>query len=592
MAYLANSEDSRNSYQSVKRVRILYGLLLLILAVFFVRVFYLQVIRYDHYKSAALSDQLKQYEVPATRGTILAYDGDKTIPIVLNEKLYTLYADPVFIKDVPKTAAKVAEIIGGSEARYAELMRTPDSRYQILAKKLTEKQHDAIMKLEYPGLGTQRQDYRTYPQGTLASQVLGFVNDEGKGSYGVEQAMNTTLKGAAGELKAITDVRGVPLAANSGNIQKPASPGENIVLTLDIAMQKQLEIILAEGAKKAKSNAASAVILDAQTGAVKAMANVPTYDPAKFFEVEDGSVFTNSAAAKPIEIGSIMKPLTTAAALDKRVIRADQSYADPAKWKIDEFTITNVEEGKSPGTRTITDILNLSLNTGVTWQLMQMGGGKINAQARGIWYDYMTNKYRFGKPTGIEQGFEADGYVPKPADTGAGINLAYANTTFGQAMTATPLQVAAAYAAVVNGGTYYKPHIVAGTLDSQDNLRAAKPVVVGSKVVAGHVSESLIPMMQYTLDRHNPVPKFDQNRYMVGGKTGTAQIAKQGGGYEENEFNGTYAGFVGGKDPQYVIVVFVEKPKIAGYAGSQAAQPIFVSLAHMLINNSWVSAKN
>ncbi|MDB5181431.1 MAG: putative Peptidoglycan glycosyltransferase, partial [Candidatus Saccharibacteria bacterium] len=202
MAYLASSEG--NTYQSIKRIRIWYALLILVMAIFLVRVFYLQVIRYDHYKNAALSDQLKQYQVPATRGSILGYDGDKTLPIVLNEKLYTLYADPAFIKDAPKVARDVTNIVGGDTDKYEKLMRTKDSRYQILAKKVTEEQKDKITKLEHPGLGTTRQDYRTYPQGTLASQVLGFVNDEGVGSYGIEQALNDKLKGQAGELKAIT----------------------------------------------------------------------------------------------------------------------------------------------------------------------------------------------------------------------------------------------------------------------------------------------------------------------------------------------------------------------------------------------------
>ena len=590
MAYSAAPEG--NSNQTIKRVRIWYVFLLVVMAVFLIRLFYLQVIRHDYYKTAALSDQLKQYEVPAARGTILAYDGDRTIPIVLNEKLYTLYADPVFIKDVPKAAGQVTAITGGNQSRYEELMRTKDSRYVILAKKLTEAQKEKIAALEQPGLGTQRQDYRTYPQGTLASQVLGFVNDEGKGSYGVEEALNDKLKGKAGELKAITDVRGVPLAANATNLQKPAVPGENIVLTIDIAMQKQLESILAKGVAAAKAEAGSSVIMDVSTGAIKAMANFPSYDPAKYFEVEDAALFSNNAAGRPIEVGSIMKPLTTAAALDKGAIRADQTYADPAKWKVDDFTITNVEEGKSPGTRSITDILDLSLNTGATWELMQMGGGKINAQARNTWYGYMSERYRFGKLTGVEQGYEATGYVPKPEDTGSGINLTYANTTFGQAMTATPLQMASAFSAVLNGGTYYQPHIVDGTIDTEGKVSKTKPKVVRAGVVSGRAGDDLIPMMQYTVNTHNFSPRFDQSRYMVGGKTGTAQIAKEGGGYEENLFNGTYAGFVGGGEPQYVIVVFVQKPKIAGYAGSQAAQPIFGSLAHMLINNSYVNAKN
>jgi cell division protein FtsI (penicillin-binding protein 3) len=596
MAYLSQSpqsgKNSQDNYRSVKRVRVWHIFLIFVLSVFFVRLFYLQIIRHEHYKTAALSDQLKQYEIPATRGVILAQDGDQLIPIVLNEKLYTIYADPSFIKDTGKAADLVASVVGGDKNEYSEAMRDKKSRYAILAKKVTEDQKNKILKPELPGIGAQRQDYRTYPQGQLAAQLLGFVNNEGKGVYGIEQGMNDRLRGTAGELRAITDVRGVPLASNQDNVQKPAVSGQDLALTIDIAMQKQLENLLKKGVERSKSDSASALVMDVRDGSVKAMANFPTYDPAKFNEVENGDVFNNGAVTKPIEVGSIMKPLTTAAALDKGVIRANQTYADPAKWKVDEFTITNVEEGRSAGQRSITDILNMSLNTGATWELMQMGGGQINGKARTTWHDYMTNHYRFGLETGIEQGFEAAGQVPGPKDTGAGIDLTYANTTFGQAMTATPVQMAGAMSAVVNGGTYYQPRLVAGTVDEQGNLRAAKPVVSASGVVSQKAANELIPMMQYTIDHHSPNPPFDQARYTVGGKTGTAQIAKPGGGYYDDLFNGTYLGFVGGDKPQYVIAVFMHKPRVAGYAGYQAAQPVFVDLAHMLINNSFVTPKN
>ncbi len=582
---------AEEDYRSVRRVRIWYAVLLLILAVFVVRLFYLQVIQHDYYKNAALSDQLKQYEIPASRGTILARDGEQTLPIVMNQKLYTLYADPAHIKDAPKAAADVARIIGGNTARYEELMRTRNSRYVILAKKLTPELQARIMALEHPGLGTQRQDYRTYPQGTLASQLLGFVNEEGRGTYGIEQELDKEFRGTSGELKAITDVRGVPLAASAGNTQKPAKPGRDVVLTVDVAMQKQLETILMNGVKRSKAQTGNALIMDVQTGAVKAMANYPSYDPAKYYEVENGSLFANGTVSNAIEVGSIMKPLTTVAALDARAVKKDQTYHDPAKYRIDDFTITNIEEDGGPGTRSITDILNLSLNTGVTWLLMQMGGGTINQKARSIWYEYMTDKFRLGKPTGVEQGYEAAGFIPRPENNGAGINLTYANTAFGQAMTATPIQMAAALSAVLNGGTYHKPHLIEQFVDANGKREIKRPEVIKRNVVSKKASAEVIPMMQYIIEHRNLNPKFDQSRYMVGGKTGTAQIAKPGGGYYKDDYNGTYLGFVGGATPKYVIVVFVEKPKVPGYAGSAAAQPIFVDTARMLINNSFVSAK-
>jgi cell division protein FtsI/penicillin-binding protein 2 len=220
-----------------------------------------------------------------------------------------------------------------------------------------------------------------------------------------------------------------------------------------------------------------------------------------------------------------------------------------------------------------------------------MGGGNINEKARKTWYDYMANRFRFGKETGVEQGYEAAGYVPSPKNNGAGINLTYANTSFGQAMTATPLQMAAVMSAIMNGGTYYQPRLVDSIESASSEKQTVKSKILKSGVVAPKIAGQLGPMMEYTVQQKNIRPKFDSSLYRVGGKTGTAQIAKPGGGYYDDQFNGTYLGYVGGDEVQYVIAVAMIKPKIGGYAGSAAAMPVFADLAHMLINNSHVTPK-
>lgn len=583
----------QGSRSAILRVRVVYALVALVIGVFLVRSFYLQVIRHDFYKKAALTDQLREYQIPAARGVISAHNGDSVVPIVLNQKLYTVYADPTLVKKHSQAAETLAANLGGSASDYETKLRTKGTRYVVLAKKVSVDAKTAILKHKYPGIGAQETTYRTYPNGALASQLLGFVNNDGTGVYGVEQALNRKLSGTAGQLKAVTDINGVPLAANSDNIETAATPGDNVTLTIDVAMQKQLEGILQEGLKKAKSDKGSAVIMDPNNGAIKAMANWPTYDPSNYGDVSDSSVFNNAAVSSPLEVGSIMKVLTAAAALDQGAVTAGQTYQDPASWMVDEFKITNIEEDGGPGTKSITDILNLSLNTGATWLLMQMskpGGTEINKKGREAWYDYMSNHYRLGKETGVEQGYESAGVIPDPND-GYARDLKYANTTFGQGMTATPIQMAAALSAVVNGGTYYQPHLVEQTVDASGHATNVKTKVVQKNVVSSRVSHEIQDIMEYTVEHHYLRPAFNHGKYGVGGKTGTAQIAKQGGGYKDNDFNGTYMGYVGGDEPEYVIVVFVQEPKIAGYAGSQAAQPIFGSIGHMLIDNFGVAPK-
>jgi cell division protein FtsI/penicillin-binding protein 2 len=592
---MAPKTETVNTAHAVRRVRVWYALIAAALVIFGLRLFYLQVIRYGHYKDAALSDQLKQYEIPASRGEILIHNGNAVVPIVLNQKLYTLYVDPTFVKHPDKYAQAVAKIIGGQPDDYKARLTKKGTRYQILGKKLTEAQSAQIASLKFPGLGTEEQEYRTYPQGQLASQLLGFVNGSSVGQYGVEQALNKELAGTPGQLKAITDVRGVPLAASKDNIQKAPQNGDNVTLTINMAMQAHMEQILQAEAQKTKSQLLSAIIMDPKTGQIKAMANYPTFDPTRLNDVTDPSVFQNAVVSHPIEPGSIMKTLTTAAALDQGVVTPTTSFYDPARWTVDGYTITDIEEDGGARQQNIQSILALSLNTGATWELMQMGGGQINIKGINAWHDYMVNHFLLGRETGVEQGYEATGYVPADNPKQPALGLTYANTSFGQGVTVTTLQMAAAISSVLNGGTYYQPTLIDQTTTPDGKTVKHQPKVLKRGVVSPKVSSDMVPLMEGVVKQYRnegfSFMKFDP-KYSVGGKTGTAQVAQPSGGYSATVFNGTYLGFVGGNTPQYVICVFNNKPTVGGYAGSWAGQPVFADLAHMLINNGFVTPKN
>ncbi len=583
---------SQKTPNTLMRVRTWYIVLVGIFGLIILRLFYLQIIRHDYYRNTALLGQYKEYEIAPERGVIEAHDGDRVVPIVLNEKKFTLFVDPKYVKDIPDTADRIQKVIGGSADKYTKAMKT-DSRYVIIQKKLSRETAKKIDDLGILGVGTRAESYRTYPQKNFASQVLGFVNDEGQGKYGIEQALDSELKGTPGQLKAITDAKGVPLVANDDNVITQPKEGDRVVLSIDISMQQQLEQILKQGLSNASSKSGSVLVMDPKNGQIKAMANYPSYDPAKFSGVTDIGIFNNEAVSSPLEVGSIMKPLTAAAALDTNSVKPNQSYYDPSFFKVDNETITNIEEDGGAGTRSVSDILTLSLNTGATWLLMQMGGGNINEKARTTWHDYMVNHYQLGKKTKVEQGYEEPGYIPDPKK-GYGLNIQYANTSFGQGMSATPLQMGSALSSVVNGGTYYKPTLVDKTVNNEGAEKNNKPLVVAKDVVSPATSKTMIKFLEGVVEKNYQLYKMKQLRsnYSIGGKTGTAQIARPEGGYYEDRFNGMFMGFVGGDKPEYVIVVRVNDPRIAGYAGSQAAAPIFSSTVDMLINNFAVSPRS
>lgn len=567
------------------RIAILAAGFVLVGAVFLWRLFYLQIIKHDYYQTAALSKQLKEYQIEPQRGIIEAYNGDRVVSLVLNEERFTLFADPTFVTKEEDVALKIAAITKADKNDLLEKLKNKNTRYAVLAKKLTKEQAKEVDNLKdrdkIKGIGVRSTSQRTYPEGNLAAQLLGFVNEEGEGQYGIEGYLDEELTGEPGLLKAITDADGVPLVANTDNVIKAPANGERVRLTLDVAMQRKMEELLKAGLDHAKAKEGGIVIMEAETGAVKAMANWPSYSPENYSQVSDVALFNNAMVSTPMELGSIQKPLTMGAALDTESVAANTWYSDPNTKRVGDKVISNaINYGAAE--RSVQEILEKSLNTGAVYLLEQMGGGEINEKGRKTLYEYLVDHFRFGKLTGIEQQGEQEGYIPSP-DDGFGLNIQFANMTFGQGMNVTPLQHAAAFNASINGGTFYRPRLVDSYIDASGKEASVGPDVLAQSVVQSSVSDTLRNMLEATVRVNGFFT--EKAGYKVGGKTGTAQIPRPEGGYYEDKYNGTYIGYVGGKTPQYIVSIRVIEPKIAGFSGSQAAAPIFTSVAQSLIDN-------
>lgn len=571
--------------QSLNRI---YGLriFLIVMGVLLIaRLFYVQIVRHDYYQGQALAEHLKKYEIPAPRGIIRLSDKQATVPIVLNEQRYTIYADPKYVEDAQATASELVGIIGGDKQRITEKLQSK-TRYVILAKKLTKDQADRVIALELKGIGKKETSVRTYPQGTLASQLLGFVNDDAKGQYGLEGYFDEELAGKAGVERAVTDVKGVPLAVNSDNVLKKAEPGSDITLTVDIGMQRIAEDALKNGIDRTKAVRGSVVILEANTGAVKAMANYPTYDPSQYDKIEDIGVFTNNTISGSWEPGSVIKPLLMGTAFTEGTASPDTTYSDAGYVQVDDRKITN---SVSWGAQTMSfwDVLSKSLNTGAVQALKTLGNGELNEKARETWHRYLTEHYHFGTETGVEQSGEASGIVGSPTE-GDGLNVRYANMAFGQGFTVTPLQLAAAYASLVNGGTYYQPTIVASR-SVEGKVETFSPKVVSQNAVSEQASTQVRAMLQRTLESNNK--SAVRAGYVLGGKTGTAEEADSNGAYREDYYNGAYAGFIGGDKPEYIMVVRLDEPKTPGFASTEAAKT-WAEISNKLLDNFALKPKS
>lgn len=549
------------------------------------QLFLVQIVRHDYYTAEALAEHVKKFEIPAKRGIISLSDGYGATPVVLNETKYIVYADPKFVQDTEAAATKLQSVIGGNTADIKDLL-TSNSRYVILAKKIDEAQSKRIEELKIKGVGLKEISVRSYPQGTVAAHVLGFVNDDGKGQYGFEEYYNDQLAGKSGQQKIITDVNGVPLAINNDSVQTQPDPGAAVTLSLDIRLQRIIEEKLKEGVERTQAEKGSAVLIDPNTGQVKAMADFPTFDPSQYANQEDLGVFTNTAISAPYEPGSVMKPIMLSTALQEGSVTRNTTYFDPGYKKIADTTVTN-SENYGARVMTMDDILTKSLNTGAVHLFQSLGGGEITDASRRTWYDYLTLHYLFNKPTGIELANEQGGKILPPEDNGAGINVTYANMAFGQGLTVTPMQLAAAYSALINGGTYYQPTIIS-EYEKDGQMVKQEPKVVNDNVISDEVSATVKDILAKTLEINNK-PALRAG-YTLGAKSGTAELADGNGNYREDTYNGTYIGYIEGKKLEYVMIVRLDKPKTSGYASRQAAI-VWAQISNEIFNSIAIEPK-
>jgi len=574
------------------RPRLLAILTLVIMTIFVGRLFYLQIIQHDYYVTEANKEQLKQLVIPAKRGEIYAMDSGNPVKVVLNETVYTVFADPKVVEK-PNDIVDVIHKVAGGNARadLDKLLAKKESRYQILATKVTRKQAELMKDAHLKGLGFQEESQRVYPEGQLAAQTLGFVDAEGKGRYGIEQALNDRLTGRDGLLQSVTDVSNVPLTIGNNNINKPAKNGDNVVMTLDRNVQAYSEKALSNGLQAIKNRlktsetpVGSVMVMDPQSGKVLAMANMPTYNPAEFTKVQDAAAFNNGTVSAPYEPGSDIKTLTVATGLDKGVIQPNSTYNNTDSIKVEDRTITNATKGQT-GTITMQHALNYSLNTGMVTIAQRLGdGSNITRGARDTMYQYFHDKFGLGELTGIELAGEAPGTVIPPTDSDGGA-VRYSNMAFGQGMDVTMVQVCAAFSTIINGGTYYTPTVIGGTMSDDGTSFAPAPAKAPRPSMVSTDTSNKVRAMVHEA-RSAFYAAQDKKGYYVGGKTGTSQTIENGH-YVDNQTVGTYLGFGGdtgsAQGPKYVIMVQVSG-KGMNLAGNTDALPIFTDISNWIID--------
>ncbi len=564
------SNDKNKSYNF--RIYILFFLVFISALAIIFRLYNLGVSAHGYYQKLADNQHSIFKKLVPKRGEIYLKDNGKLYPVAVNKQTKMVYAVPEEIDDPAKTAKILAKILSLDEEKLRASFSQSNSAYKVVKHRLDENEIEAIKNVKLRGIHLVNETYRYYPAQKLASQVVGFVgwrkNNFG-GRYGIENYFDTQLKGQKGDLYQNHDNSGNWVSISKKEIT-PAKNGESIVLTIDHTIQYETEKMLQSAVEKFKAKGGTIVVMNPNNGKILAMASYPNFDPNDYGKVEDMKVFRNLAVSSPYECGSVFKTITLAAALDNDKVTPETTYTDTGVVRSAGYAIRNADL-KAHGVQTMTQVLERSLNTGAVYMEQLLGNKNFADYAR---------RFGFGQKTGIELPGENAGNISNLNNLKR--NIQFYTASFGQGITVTPLQLAVAYSAIANGGKMMKPQIIDKIVSANGDEKKTLPQEVRrviSQKAALQTAQVLRKVVSEGEGKRAGVPG-----YLVGGKTGTAQVASSTQrGYTQGESIGSFAGFAPVNDPQFTIVVRIDDPKTVEWAESSAA-PTFGELMKFLLN--------
>jgi cell division protein FtsI/penicillin-binding protein 2 len=445
-----------------------------------------------------------------------------------------------------------------------------------IASRIEPEQSRRLSAMHLADTFLQPRTWRIYPQGTTASQILGFVQESDQtsaGVYGIERQYNALLAGKPGSFTAETDLNGDPLVVGA-SAEQLAVPGADLTLTINSTIEYMAETGLANAIQQLNAESGSVVVLNARTGAVVALAGAPSFDPNQYgsFANTRGclgteEVFLNPALYCAYEPGSTMKAVTMAAALDQGLITPDTTVYDPGFISFPDAAVVRNWEDRGYGTETMTQVLEHSANVGSAYVAHTILG-----PAR--YYPYLS-RFGFGQLTGIDSKEEVGTYR-SPGNDPSGWSMSdLTRQAFGQSILATPLQVAMAYLTIANAGVSMRPYLVA-SINNNGHIVTTQPQVV-RQVISAHTAAILTDMLEHVVTNGLAQPTQVPG-YTVAAKTGTATTQ----GTDASQTEASVAGFIPASNPQFVILVKIDRPQVTIYGGTAAA-PLWKAIAQELM---------
>jgi cell division protein FtsI/penicillin-binding protein 2 len=534
-----------------RRIRLLLGVFALLFAVVFARAAWLQVVHGRHYSSLAQSQHRETQKTPAGRGTIFDRTG---VEFAIGEQTTTVFADPHQVRNAVAVARAAHQAFGVDENELYSKLLDKKTRFVYVQRFADPAKALKLEQKGIPGLGFYAEERRTYPQGRVGAQVIGYAGVDNKGLTGLEVEYNRKLTGRPGSRTIVRDGRGQAIDVIKS---APEQKGADLWTTIDHTIQAQAESVLRQTVADWGAKAASAIVLDPRTGEVLAMAQAPGFNANNASTVPT-EMQRNRAITDTYEPGSTFKLVTVTGVLSEGLVTPDTKFVLPYSIQVADRVIHDAEN-RGTETFSVAQILKYSSNVGAITLAEKLGATRL---------DGWIHKFGFGKPTGIDFPGESEGLV-LPLEQWSGSTIG--NVPIGQGIAVTPVQMASVYAAVANDGVWEQPHLVSrvgGRAPFTPSHRRIMSAAVAKQikamltdvVVAGTGTEAAIP------------------GYTVAGKTGTAQKPDGHGGYSGSKFVASFVGMVPATHPRLVVLVMADEPSGAIWGGVVAA-PAFAQIA-------------
>jgi cell division protein FtsI (penicillin-binding protein 3) len=516
----------------------------------------LQVFDAGSLDQAAARQRLTVIDLPATRGRIF----DRNLnDLALSVPARAVWADPRLVGDKPRTAARLAKALDVKKATLARRLASK-GRFVYLARRIPKLRGDVVQRLNLPGIFVVADVARRYPSGTVAAQVLGFVDIEGHGQAGIEQQYDGLLRGHPGKIQLERDPQGRAIPQGRRSLE-PAEPGTDLVLTIDQHLQYVTEQALYRAVRQHKAKAGSVVVMSPRSGEILAMANMPTFDPNRIAASKPEGR-KNRAIADVFEPGSTNKTITAAAALQHGIVTPKTETIVPDNIPLCPEKTFRDSHSHAPELMTFADIVARSSNVGTIMAARDLGRDRL--------YKAEVD-FGYGRRSGVDLPGESPGIL-RPAQSWYCTDLG--TNAIGQGVAVTVLQMASVYATVANQGVLRAPTLLRGTVDARGRVAKAdrRP---GRRVLSVRTAKAMSKILEGVVKEGGTGTQAAMEEWRVAGKTGTARKPDtRRGGYRPGAYVGSFIGFAPAEKPAVVVAVVIDEPT-RGYYGGSVAAPVF-----------------